>query len=75
VQGLPAGVGRFFGRVGLGAQRIKEAATEPEETPVSEKAGEVATRARPGSVLKVQQNRAEKKVMVCGVMSDIAESF
>jgi hypothetical protein len=44
VQGLPAGVGRFFGRVGLGAQRIKEAATEPEESSASEKAGQVGTR-------------------------------
>jgi hypothetical protein len=30
VKGLPGGVGRFFGRVGLGAQRLKEAATGPE---------------------------------------------
>ena len=30
IQGLPAGVGRFFGRVGLGAQKIKQAATQPE---------------------------------------------
>jgi hypothetical protein len=30
VQGLPAGVGRFFGRVGLGAEKIQEAATSPE---------------------------------------------
>ena len=44
VKGLPAGVGRFFGRVGLGAQRIKEAATEPEESSAGEKAGQVATR-------------------------------
>jgi hypothetical protein len=44
VQGLPAGVGRFFGRVGLGAQKLKEAATEPEESSASEKAGEVASR-------------------------------
>jgi hypothetical protein len=29
VKGLPAGVGRFFGRVGLGAQRLGEAATQP----------------------------------------------
>src|SRR5712671_4305826 len=43
-KGLPAGVGRFFGRVGLGAQRIKEAATEPEESSAGEKAGQVATR-------------------------------
>ena len=44
VKGLPGGVGRFFGRVGLGAQRIKEAATEPEQSPASEKAGAVAER-------------------------------
>ncbi len=44
VQGLPAGVGRFFGRVGLGAERIKEAATEPEESSASEKASQVGTR-------------------------------
>ena len=44
VKGLPDGVGRFFGRVGLGAQKIKEAATEPEESSASEKAGEVANR-------------------------------
>jgi hypothetical protein len=36
VTGLPAGVGRFFGRVGLGAQKIKEAATEPEESSAGE---------------------------------------
>jgi hypothetical protein len=30
VKGLPGGVGRFFGRVGLGAQRLKEAASGPE---------------------------------------------
>jgi len=44
IQGFPAGVGRFFGRVGLGAQKIKEAATEPEESSASERAGEVAGR-------------------------------
>src|ERR1700730_6696207 len=44
VKGLPAGVGRFFGRVGLGAQKIKEAATTPEEASAGEKAGQVATR-------------------------------
>src|SRR5215472_13888565 len=38
VTGLPGGVGRFFGRVGLGAQRIKEAATEPAEASAGEKA-------------------------------------
>jgi hypothetical protein len=44
VTGLPAGVGRFFGRVGLGAQKIKEAATTPEEVSASERAGQVASR-------------------------------
>ena len=44
VKGLPAGVGRFFGRVGLGAQKIKEAATTPEEASAGEKAGQLATR-------------------------------
>lgn len=44
VKGLPAGVGRFFGRVGLGAQKIKEAATTPEEASAGEKAGQVASR-------------------------------
>jgi hypothetical protein len=44
VKGLPAGVGRFVGRVGLGAQKIKEAATTPEEAPAGERAGQVASR-------------------------------
>jgi len=43
VKGLPAGVGRFFDRVGLGAQKIKEAATTPEEASAGEKTGELAT--------------------------------
>ena len=30
LQGLPAGVGRFFGRVGLGAEKIEQAASSPE---------------------------------------------
>ena len=42
VKGIPSGVGRFFGRVGLGAQRLKEAATEPEESSAGEKAGRTA---------------------------------
>jgi hypothetical protein len=45
VKGLPSGVGRFFGRVGLAGQKLKEAATEPEEAPASEKAGQFATTA------------------------------
>ena len=44
VQGLPSGVGRFFGRVGLGAERLKEAATEPEGASAGKKAGNLATR-------------------------------
>jgi hypothetical protein len=42
VKGLPSGVGRFFGRVGLAGQRLKEAATEPEETSAGQKAGQFA---------------------------------
>ena len=45
VKGMPAGVGRFFGRVGLAGQRLKEAATEPEEASAGEKAGQFAKRA------------------------------
>jgi hypothetical protein len=45
VKGLPAGVGRFFGRVGLAGQRLKQAATEPEEASAGEKAGQFAKRA------------------------------
>src|SRR6516165_3571613 len=45
VKGLPSGVGRFFGRVSLGAQRLKEAASQPQEAPPSEKAATVAKRA------------------------------
>jgi hypothetical protein len=45
VKGLPGGVSRFFGRVGLAGQRLKEAATEPEEASVSERTSEVAARA------------------------------
>jgi len=40
VKGLPSGVGRFFGRVGLAGQRLKEAATQPEEASAGEKARE-----------------------------------
>src|ERR1700758_1064262 len=45
VKGLPSGVGRFFGRVGLAGKRLKEAATEPEEASAGEKAGQFAKRA------------------------------
>lgn len=44
VKGLPGGVSRFFGRVGLGAQKIQEAATEPEDSSAMEKSAEVGTR-------------------------------
>jgi hypothetical protein len=44
VKGLPGGVSRFFGRVGHGAQKIKEAATEPPEASASEKTAETAKR-------------------------------
>ncbi len=39
IQGLPSGVGRFFGRVGLGAEKIQEAATSPESN-VAQTAGQ-----------------------------------
>jgi len=42
VKGMPEGVGRFFSRVGLGAQKIQQAATHPEEASAGEKAGQVA---------------------------------
>jgi hypothetical protein len=45
VKGLPSGVGRFFGRVGLAGQRLKEAATQPEEASAGEKAGQFAVTA------------------------------
>jgi hypothetical protein len=44
VKGLPGGVSRFFGRVGHGAQKIKEAATEPAEASAGEKTVQVAKR-------------------------------
>jgi hypothetical protein len=44
VKGIPGGVSRFFGRVGHGAQKIKEAATEPAEASAGEKSVQVATR-------------------------------
>ena len=61
VKGLPGGVGRFFGRVGLGAQRIKEAATEPEEASAGEKASEVAKRTGQTTrdILGYEQERLE----------------
>jgi hypothetical protein len=43
ITGLPAGVGRFFGRVGLGAQKIAQAATGPDEASGTEKAGQTAS--------------------------------
>jgi hypothetical protein len=44
VKGLPGGVSRFFGRVGHGAQKIKEAATEPAEASAGEKSVQTAKR-------------------------------
>jgi len=35
IQGLPSGVGRFFGRVGLGAEKIQEAAASPDTNTVA----------------------------------------
>jgi len=43
IKGLPGGVSRFFGRVGLGAQKIAQAATEPEEASAVEKSAQVGT--------------------------------
>jgi hypothetical protein len=45
VKGIPSGVGRFFGRVGLAGKKLKEAVTEPEEAPAGEKAGQFASTA------------------------------
>src|SRR5215831_6974547 len=45
VKGMPAGVGRFFGRVGLAGQRLKEAATQPAEASAGEKTANFAKRA------------------------------
>jgi hypothetical protein len=45
VNGLPSGVGRLFGRVGLAGQRLNEAATEPQEASAGQKAGQFATTA------------------------------
>src|SRR5215467_4797289 len=45
VKGMPAGVGRFFGRVGLAGQRLKEAATHPAEASAGEKTANFAKRA------------------------------
>src|SRR5208282_4981514 len=44
IKGLPGGVSRFFGRVSLGAQKIAEAATEPEDASAVEKSAEVGKR-------------------------------
>ena len=45
VKGLPSGVGRFFGRVGLAGERLKEAATQPAEASAGEKTANFAKRA------------------------------
>jgi hypothetical protein len=44
VKGLPGGVSRFFGRVGLAGQKIAEAATEPDEASAGEKTMQVGKR-------------------------------
>jgi hypothetical protein len=44
VKGIPGGVSRFFGRVGQGAQKIKEAAMEPAEAPAGERTVQAAKR-------------------------------
>jgi hypothetical protein len=44
VKGIPGGVSRFFGRVGHGASKIKEAATGPAEASAGEKTAETAKR-------------------------------
>jgi hypothetical protein len=61
VTGLPSGVGRFFGRVGLGAQKLAESATEPEGASGSEKAGQFATTTGQATrdVLGYEQERRE----------------
>jgi hypothetical protein len=61
VTGLPAGVGRFFGRVGLAGQQLKEAATEPEEASAGHKAGQFATTAGQATrnVFGYEQERRE----------------
>ena len=48
VKGLPSGVGRFFGRVGLGAQQLKEAATGPEEASAGRESRAICQQRRPG---------------------------
>jgi hypothetical protein len=55
IQGLPAGVGRFFGRVGLGAQKIEQAATQPESNGQGLEAAGQATR----DVFGYEQERRE----------------
>jgi hypothetical protein len=61
VKGLPGGVSRFFGRVGHGAQKIKQAATEPAEASAGEKAGQVARRSGQATrdVFGYEQERRE----------------
>jgi hypothetical protein len=61
VKGLPGGVSRFFGRVGQGAQKIKEAATEPVEASAGEKSLQVAKRAGQATrdVFGYEQERRE----------------
>jgi hypothetical protein len=55
IQGLPSGVGRFFGRVGMGAQKIEEAATQPQSDGQGLEAAGQATR----DALGYEQERRE----------------
>ena len=61
VQELPSGVGRFFGRVGLGAERLKEAVDGTRRSFLGEKAGNFATRTGQTTrdILGYEQERRE----------------
>jgi hypothetical protein len=61
VKGIPGGVGRFFGRVGLGAQKLQEAATGPEDSSGGEKDGQGTNGALQATrdVLGYEQERRE----------------
>ena len=80
VQGLPSGVGRFFGRVGLGrrAAQGEGAATEPEGLlPEGEKAGNFATRTGETTrdILGYEQERRAGQETPCGPIHDESNSF
>jgi hypothetical protein len=45
VKGIPGGVGRFFGRVGLAGKKIKQSVAEPQEASAGQKAGQFASTA------------------------------